>query len=363
MTDQATYWVGDDYAYPNFNSYASMGRAASNRRLAHGYIYALDQSGTSNATFVKRFQFNPPTVGMALSMVATDPASTEQAGGALNPGAFGVGAMSSSVELMFNREIEVYYHGPSTGRSINNSDSAGVSSFRSDQLAVFRKIGVMKDIYDLMRVFLKGTGDEGSELTLPPVVDNTPSLSSVARKVYDLSISGRQINSRPIGLVYGDGSTAAAMAASGSNMALFGFISSFNLVFNKFSLDLVPTMCQVTLGLDVLQQRASDLIDKTATSTTGVTPTTTPSTATPADYYVTLPTAADNINSAFVTDHWVTVTNPNGYRWDPTSGYIYDRFGRQSGRLRAPNVTIGETLVPSGPDQGLVANKDGVVVV
>lgn len=227
--------VSNGYAYPNPNSYR--GRLGT---LAKGAIFAVDMvpnplaSGTAysrsatsanKAKFFKTFQFNPPTIQMYSQFAAIDPAESAQGSGNLD-GLVGMGQMSFAVELLFNREIEVF-------RSVNRTTGSRASAVANE---VYKSIGVQKDIYDLYRVILaERSGDFG----LP----DDMTLSAITGRAFDLAATGSQLQSRMVGLYFND------------YLIIYGTINGFNVAFTKFSNAYVPTVALVNLTLDVTNVR------------------------------------------------------------------------------------------------------------
>lgn len=247
--------VGDRYLYPSRNAYKSLRNAGT---LAKGIIYSIHTDGTSNTKYSKRFQFNPPMVSMQLSMIATDPEPSLATGGALTTGNDGVGQMSVAFELMFNRELEVFL-----------ATTGGADHFFTPQAAaIYKAIGVQKDIYDLFRVILAGDDDNVTDIAIPTDM----SMSAITRKAYDLSADSKVFVGKSVAVVLGsDGSAGQAygQGGGGANMAFWGRINSFRISINKWSNRLVPTMCQISIGMDCLQARPSATIsDGTSTAPT-----------------------------------------------------------------------------------------------
>lgn len=243
---------GLGYAYPNSHTYRSLNWYGG-KTLAKGILYALNPvDGTSNAQVFKRFQFNPPTISMSIGMVAVDTPTSLQPGGAVPISANGVGNLAVSWELFFNREVEV-------SRATNRAPTGGaITAAAAD---VFRKIGVQKDIYDVMRVILAGTGDGVTDIALPTMMD----MPSITKKVFDLSGDGKLMANKPVVVVLG--SPAADSAALG----FYGFVNSFNVVYDKFNHNLVPVQARISIGLDVLQQRPAATIASSSTTATSTT--------------------------------------------------------------------------------------------
>lgn len=289
--------TGNKYNYPNINTYRSMGRHAAG--LSHGFIYSLSNDGSMK--YYKKFQFNPPAVEMAIGFVNTDPVQSTLQGGAL-ASTSGVGAMSTRFELMFNREPEVFlaqaqYDGTNAGRAGNFDDNAAT---------IFRLIGVQKDIYDLFRVILSGVDDASQDVAIP--TDMT--MSAMSRKAYDLSADGRLLQGKPVGVVFGNDSAGGGDA----NLAWYGFINGFSLSFTKFNKFLVPTMAQVSINLDVLQQRPQSTIGQ-STSTAGSAQTDLPGFNTPANNVTPwlAPNSPGTVATSTASPLNGTVTTTNAY--------------------------------------------------
>lgn len=240
---------GLGYAYPNSHAYRGLSWYGG-KTLSKGILYALNPTdGTSNTKVFKRFQFNPPTISMSISMVAVDTQSSTQTGGAVPSSANGVGNLSVSWELFFNREIEVT-------RATNRAPTGGaITAAAAD---VFRKIGVQKDIYDVLRVILAGTDDGVTDIALPTTMD----MPSITKRVYDLSSDGKMLANKPVVVVFG------SAVADSSALGFYGFVNSFNVVYDKFNHNLVPVQARISLGLDVLQQRPSSTLTSLASGTT-----------------------------------------------------------------------------------------------
>lgn len=275
--------TGDSYNYPNIDTYRAMrGNGAS---LSHGFIYSLSTDGTSNYKYVKKFQFNPPAVSMSIGMVATDAAAAVATGGNVAASSSGVGIMQTAFELMFNRESEVFL---ATRRFDGSHPNLAVGRFNDQSAEIFRRIGVMKDVYDLFRVVLATQDDVAGVNSIPTEM----TMSALTKRAYDLSASGALLAGTPVGIVFGN-DTAQASA----NLAWYGFINSFQLTFNKFNKYLVPTQCQVNLGLDVLQARSAAQIDINSAGAQPSLATTPVPTYGPGDTIVTTPASAGSTAS------------------------------------------------------------------
>jgi hypothetical protein len=243
--------TGTKYVYPDSHVQRSLSWYNGAAVLAKGIIYKLDSSGNSNVKYFKRFQFNPPAFNVGISMVSTDPPGSLQQGGNDITGANGVGNLSVSFELFFNREIEVAR--ATNGNPLGVPDADPVESAK-----VFRKIGVQKDIYDVMRVILAGE-DGTSDLALPGDMDT----GAISKRVFDLSADGKMISNSPCVVIFGPDTVNTA------NMSFYGLINDFRITYDKFNHNLVPVQCHLTLGMDCMQQRPSNTLGVGATGATG----------------------------------------------------------------------------------------------
>lgn len=271
--------VGDDYSYPDLGSYRSGGRMTG--VLKKGTIWALgtrevrlptpsgDYTGSYvrevNTKFWKRFQYNPAEVAMAMNAVATDPYSTLGSGGNLQPGV-SMGSLTVNVDLLFTRDEEVF-------RAENN---LGGARMNNQNLALYKQVGVQKDVYDLYRILAAsdtqrveaepdgstGAVKEDTDYFTGDALPADPNMASLTGKTFDLAATGSWILYRAVALQFGE-----------TNI-FYGWVTSMNVVYNKFNYQLVPVWAKVTLGLDVMAARPSSqapptgMFGTTSTTTT-----------------------------------------------------------------------------------------------
>ncbi|MBA2389119.1 MAG: hypothetical protein H0V67_02580 [Geodermatophilaceae bacterium] len=228
-----------------------------------------------NYNLFKRFQFNPPTAHYTLQAVGINSPDEENPEGNFGGGA-GYGPVSSGLELQFNRELEVM-------RATSGVTGGGVNATPPE----FASMGVQLDVLDIYKCLLGedratqiaeggtvGTvGSSFANMLNPGSAEvSAASLANLHGIQFDAAMAGRDvIISAPIGIVYSN------------NLAVYGWVSGFEYAFLKFNKNLVPTMVNVTISLDLMNISDyttvvnSGAISQPASSAT-TTPTTVPST-------------------------------------------------------------------------------------
>lgn len=223
--------VGQSWAYPNFNSYRSMGRD----NLEHGYIFRVQQSsgtdGPPNSIQYnagKKFQFNPASIQLYVGTVEVDGPDTE-ADGSNAPGvAFGNSTVGFT--MIFDRSIE-------TARATNGKGGPS--------LAVYKDVGVAKDVFDVYEVITgkmaEGMGADGEGFAGPAISNRPRSIRDMNKSFFDMSAVGLELRMSPLALVLN------------TNMAFYGHLLNFSVNFLKFNANLVP----LTVNLSMTMQIAS----------------------------------------------------------------------------------------------------------
>ena len=290
------------YAYPNWKSYSNIpprpGVGLYNGQLLrHGYIYGYKPvksvedvnkiTGPSDeATRAMRasamrqldwnnvivFQFNPPSLDLAVQMMNSDNPEMENPEGNL-PGA-AVGLASTMLELYFDRTNEV-------ARA-----TAGAHGRAGEKR--FKELGVQCDLFDLLKVMSGGdssvlvSGDE--QVTIDDPDDTAPvlpgSMNDLTGQMFDAVISGSKIYFKPFVVVFNQ------------NLAVHvQKLSSFAFSYLRFTADLVPTHLKVSLGLEITNMgtKAYAAGGPTGTSDGTSSSTTTPPPGGPPDQSTTTP--------------------------------------------------------------------------
>lgn len=238
--------IGDAYAYPKVHAYQGL-RTANAGLLHHGSIYAIASDGTSNTRLYKRFQFNPAEVAMTMSMVAVDTPDSILQGGNFNASTMGVGQLGVTLDLMFNRDLETYI----STRGHRNG------MLDEKQMAVYKALGVQKDIYDIFRVILAGQqGSVDTDLAIPTDM----SLGAFTTKAFDLSSDTKLIASQIVTVVLG------SEDADDYSMAFYGFVNGLSIVINKWNNRLVPTQARLTMGIDCINARPANAVKAVSTA-------------------------------------------------------------------------------------------------
>lgn len=244
--------AGSSYDYPNIDTYRSL--RVLGATLQKGAIFSIGQTTISvnqsnpavlaqtgglvggagasmvakqvDAKFYKRFQYNPAEIQFALSAVNLDPSVSTQQGGNLSN--TGIGAFNVSFEMKFTRDTEVYRAtmGLPGGR------------YNEEQRAIFGRIGVMKDVYDVLRVILSGDTDANGGL-LP----SDMTMRALSGRAFDLSAAGGALYTKPIAVSFN------------KDLVFYGQVQSLNFVFNKFNHKLVPTWATVNMTISCLNVR------------------------------------------------------------------------------------------------------------
>lgn len=218
----------DKYLYPNASSY-SKGLLPNRRKLRKGMIFSLRtrliNAGGSIPTMgmdmssAKEFQFNPANLDIGFAFVPVNAEGTEAPGGA-DRGAGTGGLGKTSLQLFFNRELEV---AKATGGT--QIDESGNFAGTED----FARYGVQRDIYDLLAILLEPNSGvlPRDNLRLGPT--------------YDIASAGSQASagSAPVGIMFNE------------DFVLYGQSTEFSINYVKFSHNLVPTWAYVNLSMEV----------------------------------------------------------------------------------------------------------------
>lgn len=239
----------NNYSYPNSRSYKAMrdGKLTKGRLITQ--VNALTYpgwlgGGVQKAWIYKEFQFNPAEIDMQLATVATDPAASLGSGGNSTGAGTQVGQMTVSVNLLFNREQEVYYATRGKTADVVFTPGSGVSvrpqPYSVDDMESFRRLGVQRDIYDVFRILL---ADQADDPTLSMTLDMT--MTGVTKKFYDLSSAGAQVLGK-----------AFVVLALNDDIAFYGQLTGLNIAFKKFNANMVPVWAEVGMELSVLNARA-----------------------------------------------------------------------------------------------------------
>jgi len=260
--------TGDHYDYPNIDTYRGSLRG-NGTTLSKGAIFGLgvstvnvSQSPTSGTPggpvpvvtrqvltqYYKKFQFNPVTLQMNTQFVPVESKAAEQnGGGATN--VTGLGSMTTAIELMFMRETETF-------RATNGNLGGGRMNAQS--AAVYKRIGVMKDIYDLYRVILANGDDQpngSKDIALP----DDMTLSALSGRAFDLATAGSLLFGRAIGLFFNP------------DMIVYGNVTGLSIVFKKWNSNYVPTVATANLSMEAVSARPSTAATSTSAPTTTAT--------------------------------------------------------------------------------------------
>ena len=171
--------------------------------------YLKQQSSEIISTLSKPFQFNPPTMLLGINVAPTDPEEAELAGGTAAEAGGYIGTAGTSVEMLFERSIEVQ----------------GMSG-------EYGRLGVAKDVLDVIAV-LRG------DATLLEASDDK-SLREFTHMLTDLVGNGSKVL-----MAY-----RAAIVYS-QDLVLYGLVTNMNIRFLQFNHDLIPTMGYVDLTFDI----------------------------------------------------------------------------------------------------------------
>jgi hypothetical protein len=256
------------YAYPDAKSYAilpNMSRSGPGywgRPIRHGYIFGYKQipgTGTPGANLgpglglgidisipstppgyyrtlnydnYKMFQFNPPDLPLTVQMMPVESGEVPASGGNLPQ--VGVGLASSTLELYFDRTIEI----------------ARASRPNNPGQAHWRDLGVQLDLFDLLKVisgpneeWLKPGQGEGDiripENPLGGVIRNE-SLNNLTGQMFDSVVSGSAIMFAPFAVVFSPNLSIHVQR-----------MTSFAFRYLRFTKDLVPTSVKVEMGLEI----------------------------------------------------------------------------------------------------------------
>jgi hypothetical protein len=169
----------------------------------------LKQSSEIITTLSKPFQFNPPTMLLGINVAPTDPEEAELEGGTAAQAGGYIGTAGTSVEMLFERSIEVQ----------------GMSG-------EYGRLGVAKDVLDVIAV-LRG------DATLLEASDDK-SLREFTHMLTDLVG-----NASKVLMAY-----RAAIVYS-QDLVLYGLVTNMNIRFLQFNHDLIPTMGYVDLTFDI----------------------------------------------------------------------------------------------------------------
>jgi hypothetical protein len=273
MTDTKTTKVitytdtGDHYIYPNDRSVTANRYGVGRAPLARGMIwsmkprvveapldgYVTGSGGMPYATTVtnidervyKKFQYNPAEVQMSMNAVATDTSQSANPGGNLNGIVQGMGALQMDIKLQFTRDQEVYIATNDKVSRTGIGDLSGVVN--RDALEVYKRIGVQKDVFDLYRVILSSgnNADNATADAQTQTLPNDMTLSGLTKKAFDLASAGSFLLMQPVAIQINE------------DAIFYGFISTFNVVYNKFNFNMVPVWAQVSMSLDVTNVRPS----------------------------------------------------------------------------------------------------------
>lgn len=166
-------------------------------------------------TLKKPFQYNPPNLLMGIQMSPVDHEDSLTPGGNLGTD-MTLGSAGSSIEMMFDRTMEVF---------------AGVRSI-SKEHSEYARLGVAKDILDVYAVL---SGD-------PAMLEASDgkSIAALTREMSDLVTHGSSVVMK----------TGAAISYS-ENLVIFGMVTSLSLRFLQFTRDLVPTFGYCHLQFDI----------------------------------------------------------------------------------------------------------------
>jgi len=222
--------------YPNVQSYAMSGFSgrgmSGGNKLRRAVLYSAKKTTSEPAatgifgpspgsapylrrgseiitTLSKSFQFNPPTMLLGINVAPTDPEEAELEGGTAAEAGGYIGTAGTSVEMLFERSIEV---------------QAGSGEYK--------RLGVAKDVLDVIAV-LRG------DPTLMEASDDK-SLREFTHMLTDLVGNGSKVL-----MAY-----RAAIVYS-EDLVLYGLVTNMNIRFLQFNRDLVPTMGYVDLTFDI----------------------------------------------------------------------------------------------------------------
>lgn len=243
------------------NQYLYPGAGIHGRKLKRGRIFSTNRrydatsypsragsvaAGRSEVdmTWSKKFQFNPPDLGLSLQNINVNDSTVEQDGGNV-PSGFGLGLAEQRLSLFFNREQEVYRH------TANGEAAFGVP---------WRDIGVQKDVYDIYSVLLGassaadyeaalGGGNinaSGADDTVDVVSSTVQSIGNLTRSFFDLAGGGvANFLFTPVAVVYN------------TNLVVYGNVTSMAFNFTKFNHQLVPVFANIDLTLQIVNVAGS----------------------------------------------------------------------------------------------------------
>jgi hypothetical protein len=280
------------YSYPNWKSYSNIpprpGVGLYNGQLLrHGYIYgykkvaadvnpytgASTDSGTGNVhpvppwrqidySNVMVFQFNPVDLPMTVGMFPADPPEAEAPGG--NLPSVAAGMASSNLKLFFDRTNEV------ARATANLPGRAGESKWKD--------IGVQWDLFDLFKVISGGDESFLDEQRIPtPDNDDDAaagsvdprSLTNLTGMLLDAAATGAKLYFKPFVVVFNQ------------NLAVnVTWLNSMSFSYLRFTADLVPTLVQVDMSLQISNMGSKSYVVGT-NAPAGSTPPTAPPGVTP----------------------------------------------------------------------------------
>lgn len=258
------------YLYPNAKSYALLPVGDfhwQGRTLRHGYIYGYKAaaavadpvstaapyvSGGQNSAISRQidfnnykiFQYNPPALSLESTMMPVDSAEDMIIGG-VAPN-YAPGIAKSGLVLYFDRTREV-------ARS-----NAGHGS------EIWRDIGVQADLFDFFKVISGGdtsmlgqyqdTTEEGGTV-------RAGSLNRLTGALFDAAVAGSQIMFKSFVVVFNSNLTMHVQR-----------MTDFAFTYLQFTSDLVPTVVQLNIGLEITNMGTKSYVTQTnapaATSTT-----------------------------------------------------------------------------------------------
>lgn len=239
------------YAFPNQKSYAMLPVAKQHegfhwqgRSLRHGYIYGYKSVAEGaerydplssapgggpavtrqiNYNSYKIFQFNPPALTMNVSMMPVDSDEDMAQGGAAP--SYGVGLANSSMELFFDRTLEI-------ARSNNGKGSE-----------LWRDLGVQVDLFDFFKVISGGDVSvlgQYTERTEEGGTVRAGSLNHLTGELFDAAIAGSKVMFTPFVVVFNANLTVHVQK-----------MTSFSFTFLQFTSDLVPVTVRLDIGLEI----------------------------------------------------------------------------------------------------------------
>lgn len=210
----------------------------------------------------KVFQFNPVSWEFSYEMLNTAPSDSLQPGGSAGAG-MAPGYVNTRVALTFDRSQEVY---AATMRSNNRVDP------------IFAKVGVQQDVFEVFKIMMdpaeyenvlgSSIDPDSTSLVVGPgqVAHRVPtrdlvgtSMAEMNNLMFDIGLGGASVAFSPIAVVFND------------NFTVQGHVTGVNVAYAAFNYNLVPTICQITLDIQVLNvasREASTLLNPTGTQLT-----------------------------------------------------------------------------------------------